>query len=155
MARTITRRRRCLTWLPASATASDREKVEFGNAGMGSAKASRSKRVVAASIKMVEQPLPLDHMLSYNSLVSHKEDFYTFDAVSVLIICLILSLILAFGAMIAYTLWRDNRPDVRAQHIADLRRMYIADGGIEAFAFPHSVGEHVSCGMCVVCARCC
>ena len=55
-----------------------------------------------------------------------------------------------FGLLIAYAIWRANTRKAQDQLTAHMHRMYIMDGGVEAFAFPSSVGENVSCGEGVV-----
>merc|ERR1719174_1072416 len=103
--------------------------------------------MVTASIKMVEEPSLIDEVLLYNSFVNMegKEDFYRFHHASVYTIITVVCLFLVFGGLIAYSIWRESQPGAHAEHTADLRRLYTADGGIEAFAYPHSVHEHVSC----------
>ena len=111
--------------------------------------ATKRSKVVAVGIKLVEEPLFIDYALSYNSFLDFTENdnFYQLSLACWLAILIIVLLLLIFGVLMLHAVCRANRAGMRDERKKHLERMYLADGGIDIFAFPKSMGERLSCGM--------
>ena len=122
--------------------------VEINRPAKAIGKTRRSK-VVAASVKLVEQPLPTDYVLSYNSLVDYtgQNNFYRFSMASWLTMIIVGLLILIFSLFMVHAACRASHADMCDQRQEHLQRMYLEGGGIEIYAFPKSVGQRLSYGM--------
>ena len=95
---------------------------------------------------------PQDYLLSYNSFrnAHEQDDFYTLNLTCWVTILTIAGLVVVFGLLIAQAACRANLPHRRERRKSHVHRMYMAEGNIDALAFPSCMGERVSFGMCSV-----
>ena len=124
--------------------------VQINSRKSGSLAATRRSKVVAASVKLVEQPLPTDYALSYNSIMdlTGHYDFYRLSLACWVTIIVVVSMLFIFGVLIIVQAGcLANRADMRDEQREHLQNVYLIEGGIDIFAFPKTVGERLGCGM--------